>query len=137
MPATAADPFSLYPRFQECYDARCMRSSETSVDRLSVLTLEGEIDLLHSPDLREILRAKVANECPALAIDLSGVSYIDSSGLATLVEYYRDSMAFAGKFALVGLRDEVRTIFELTGLDELIPAYPSVAEAKAALAPAS
>lgn len=110
-----------------------MQCSETAENGGVVLKLTGEIDLASSPELRKLLQEKVKAKCPALVIDFSGVQYIDSSGLATLVEYRRDSNAFSGKFALASLNDRVRTIFELVRLNEIIPIHPSVPEAMTAL----
>ena len=85
----------------------------------TTLQLEGEIDLHVSPELRETLRTLAATETDTLLIDFSGVSYVDSSGLATLVEYARLSNDYGGKMALFGLQSKVRMVFDLVRLDEL------------------
>src|ERR1035438_6090965 len=110
-----------------------MQCTEKTENGTTILNLAGEIDLQHSPELRKILQEKVKAKCPALLIDFSGVEYIDSSGLATLVEYRRDSAKYDGTLALAGLNNRVRTIFELVRLNEIIPIYPTLADAKAAL----
>lgn len=84
-----------------------------------VLRLEGEVDLHASPQLRSTLQNCAAEKVARLLVDFSGVDYIDSSGLATLVEYVRLMAEFGGKMALFGLKPKVRTIFELVRLDEL------------------
>jgi len=108
-----------------------MECTETAQDGLVILNLKGEIDLQYSPALRKILQEKIKAKCPALVIDFSGVEYIDSSGLATLVEYRRDSRKYEGAVALANLNNRVRTIFELVRLNEIIPIYPTLEEAKA------
>ena len=110
---------------------------ESDENGIHVLSLEGEIDLSNSPDLREVLKAQSRNRCPILVVDFFGVDYIDSSGLATLVEYFRDSLEYGGKLGLIGLRDEVRTIFEVTRLSEMMPIFPSLEEARKKLPGAS
>ena len=100
-----------------------------------VLNLTGEIDLQHSPELRKILQGKLKAKCMGLIIDFSGVEYIDSSGLATLVEYRRDSQKYNGQFSLASLSTRVRTIFELVRLNEIIPIHPTLGEALAAFKP--
>ena len=110
-----------------------MQWSESQDGNIVTLTLGGEIDLQYSPELRKILQEKIKARCPVLVIEFSGVEYIDSSGLATLVEYCRDSRAFAGALALAGLRERVRTIFDLVRLNELLTIYTTLDEAKMAI----
>jgi len=66
-------------------------------------------------------------------LDFTDVKYIDSSGLATLVEYYKNSRSYSGRLAVAGLSNRVRSIFELVRLSEIFGVYPSVAEAEEAL----
>ena len=100
---------------------------------IPVIHLNGEIDLQWSPDLRKILQSKLRKKCRGLVLDLGGVTYIDSSGLATIVEYLRDASDFKGKIALANLQGSVRTIFEMVRLNEVIPYFSSVAEAREAV----
>ncbi len=91
----------------------------TQEDGTTTLAPKGEIDLHASPKLREALHEQAQNKTPVLLTDFSGVAYIDSSGLATLVEYVRDSKSFNGKFALYALQPKVKMVFELVRLNEL------------------
>jgi len=100
---------------------------------LDVLAIEGEIDLARSPELRALLHAYAKKKSPVLVIDFAGVEYVDSSGLATLIEYVRLAQPFGGKFALVQVSARVKTIFDLVRLTEFFPIFPSLAEARAAL----
>jgi anti-sigma B factor antagonist len=100
---------------------------------LHVLRLTGEIDLSTSRELRARLQTHVKAKSPALVLDFSDVRYIDSSGLATIVEYVQQARAFDGRIALAQVSDRVRTIFELVRLHEFIPIHPTVAEAATAL----
>ena len=110
-----------------------MQVAETTDGAISILTLQGDIDLHHSPELRAVLQAKVKAKCPALLIDMKDVGYIDSSGLATLVEYFQGSRAYAGKVALTSLSARVKSVFELVRLNEIFPIYITVDEAKQGL----
>lgn len=98
-----------------------------------ILRIEGEVDLHASPKLREALQACAASRVPRLLVDFSGVDYIDSSGLATLVEYVRLMASFGGKMVIYGLKPKVRTIFNLVRLDELFVLKESREDAVAAL----
>ena len=100
-------------------------------DRPNVLPLEGEIDLHISPAISASLQAMVKKKPKTLVVDLSRVSYIDSSGLAALIEAMQNVQEYGGKFALVGLQETVRAIFEIARLDQIFRIYPNV---KAALA---
>lgn len=108
-----------------------IRTSEENGIR--ILAPEGEIDLHGSPKLRAELQTLVEEKIPVVLADFSGVKYIDSSGLATLVEYVRDSKSFGGRLALFGLQPKVRMVFELVRLNELFTITDTKDAAVAAL----
>lgn len=111
-----------------------MQIRETQEEGLTIVALDGEIDLACSPELRELLHSHAKARRPALILDFTGVSYVDSSGLATLVEYVRLAQGFNGQFALAGVNERVRTIFDLVRLNEIFPIFATLEEAKAKLA---
>ncbi|MEO5721016.1 MAG: STAS domain-containing protein, partial [Chthoniobacterales bacterium] len=79
----------------------------------NVLPLEGEIDLHVSPGIAASLKKITDAKPEQVVVDLGRVSYIDSSGLAVLIEAMQNVMGYGGKFALAGLQDSVRPIFEI------------------------
>lgn len=83
------------------------------------LALSGEIDLHTSPKLRTALQQILEKKPPILLLDFSGVKYIDSSGLAVLIEYRRESASFQGRLAVYGMIPKVRMVFELVRLNEV------------------
>ncbi len=101
---------------------------------ITMLKLSGEIDLHASPALRAELQKCAKEKISALLLDFHSVDYIDSSGLATLIEYVRECAGFDGRLALFGLQKKVRTIFDLVRLNELFLISGTVGEAAAALA---
>ena len=103
-----------------------------TTDRPNVLPLEGEIDLHVSPRIAASLQAMVKEKPKQLVVDLSQVSYIDSSGLAILIEGMQSVEAYGGKFALAGLQENVRPIFEIARLDQVFRIFPDVEAALAA-----
>lgn len=111
-----------------------MRLEETTDDGISVLLLEGEVDMHYAPVLRTLLQGKIAGQCPALVLDLRRVSFIDSSGLAAIIEYFRDAGEYGGVLCLTGMSDSLKTIFEIVRLDQVVPIFESTADAKSALA---
>jgi len=102
-------------------------------DRPNVLPLEGEIDLHVSPNVAASLNGMIEKKPNQLVVDLSGVTYIDSAGLAALIEGMQKVEAYGGKFALAGLQETVRSIFEISRLDQVFRIFP---DADAALAAA-
>ncbi|MGC1479676.1 MAG: STAS domain-containing protein [Chthoniobacterales bacterium] len=110
-----------------------MDIKETEQDGITTLAPKGEIDLHASPELREALHEQAEKKVPTLLVDFSKVGYIDSSGLATLVEYVRDSKTFGGKFALYALQPKVKMVFELVRLNELFTIADTREDALAAV----
>ena len=94
-----------------------------------VLALEGEIDLHESPQIKEKMQPLLSAKLPQVLIDLGGVSYIDSSGLALFIEAMQRVQAYGGKFALCNLRPSVKSIFEIARLDQVFKIFPDRASA--------
>ena len=93
-----------------------------------IIKLTGEIDLRYSPALRELLTTKSGDEWPVLLLDFAEVTYIDSSGMATLVEYFQRAQSFSGKLAIAAPTDRVRSTFELVRLNEIFQFFATVEE---------
>lgn len=91
--------------------------------KTGILSLEGDIDLHRSPEVKETIAPLIAQKTPRILLDLSGVSYIDSSGLATLIETLQRIQAYGGKLGLFGLRENVRTVFEIARLDQIFSLF--------------
>jgi len=102
-----------------------------TTERPNVLPLEGEIDLHVSPRIAASLGAMVEEKPQHLVVDLEKVTYIDSSGLAVLIEGMQNVEGYGGKFALAGLQENVRPIFEIARLDQVFRIYPDVDSALA------
>ena len=68
---------------------------------------------------------------PAVIVDLSGVTYIDSSGLAVFIEAMQRVQGYGGRFALCGLSEGVRHIFSIACLDQVFRIFPDSAAALA------
>jgi anti-sigma B factor antagonist len=83
----------------------------------TLVVLSGDVDLHHSPALHAALVEVAGNRPRRLMLDLSGVPYMDSSGVGTLVEVFRRVTAYKGKMVLFGLNPRVRSVFEITKLD--------------------
>jgi anti-sigma B factor antagonist len=101
-------------------------------DESNILPLEGEIDLHVSPRVSASLGAMIEQKPSRLVVDLSKVTYIDSSGLAVLIEGMQNVEAYGGKFLLAGIQDNVKPIFEIARLDQVFLIFPHVDAALAA-----
>lgn len=110
-----------------------MKLHESRQRNVAIFHLEDEIDLHYAPALRALFQAKANRRCPALVVDLSGVPFIDSTGIAVLLEYLRDASDFGGKFCLAAPTDHVRHVFEIVRLEESLPIFESTAAAIAAV----
>ncbi|RYD83486.1 MAG: anti-sigma factor antagonist [Verrucomicrobiaceae bacterium] len=98
-----------------------------------IIRLAGEIDLCSVPELRNALELMAELHRPMLLIDLSGVTFLDSSGLSILIDYWRRTQENGSKFVVVGAAGEVLEIFRLTNLDQFIPLFATEREACSAL----
>lgn len=93
-----------------------IQRTEKLADGLLV-TLSGDIDLSRSPSLRHELLELVKQQPKRLVVDLSAVPYMDSSGVATLIEALQHQRKAGAKMVLCGLQPKVRSIFEIARLD--------------------
>ena len=102
--------------------------------KATVIRIDGEIDLYSSPHVRKTIMDLTQKQLTPILIDLEQVRYMDSSGVATLIEGFKQSQKYKGKFILAGLRAEVRQVFELTRLDKVFEIYHNEASALESLA---
>jgi anti-sigma B factor antagonist len=110
-----------------------MRIEKLTTPAATVLRIAGEIDLHTTPALRAELQACSAERVPCLLLDFGEVEYIDSGGLAALIEYTKEATAFGGRFALVGVQKKVLAVFELVRLDQFFTIAPDESQALAKL----
>lgn len=94
-----------------------------------IVRVRGEVDLRSSPQLRSRLLQIIEQKPKCVVVDLSGVSYMDSSGVGTMVEVKRLIERDGGQIVLSGLQPRVRSVFEITQLDKFFRIVDSVDEA--------
>jgi anti-sigma B factor antagonist len=104
-----------------------MKHSVREESGATVVTLLGDVDLEHSPKARELLLATVGGARKVL-VDLSGVSYIDSSGVASLVEAYQLARKSGVTFALVSVNASARRVLQLARLDKVFTIHETLAD---------
>jgi len=84
----------------------------------SILALSGEVDLHYSPEARKQILA-LLNKNHNVLVDLSAVSYIDSSGIASLVEGFQLARNKQLQFGLVGVSEAAHQVLQLARLDKV------------------
>lgn len=93
-------------------------------DAPTVLLLKGEIDLHVFPEITASLDAVIEKKPRHLVVDVSGVTYIDSAGLAALILAMQKVEAYGGRFSLAGVQTTVRSIFKMSRLDDVFEIFP-------------
>ena len=100
----------------------------TETNGITIAVVEGEINISTSPQLKKEMEKVTTAK---VVINLAKVGYVDSSGLATLVELLKKARSKGGALHLTNLSDKVRSLFEITKLDKLFGIFPDDAAAVA------
>ncbi len=95
----------------------------------TVVEVIGDVDLNRSAEFQSALMDALADCNDKIVVDLSGVPYMDSSGVASLVKLLSRASRTNVALHLVGLNDRVRSIFEITRLDGVFKIFATVEEA--------
>jgi anti-sigma B factor antagonist len=105
-----------------------MKISIRSAGETRIVDVQGDIDLGTSPDLRRALFDGLV-EAPKLVVNLAAIRYIDSSGIATLIEALKDSQRRNKEFVLFALSPAVEQVFHLTHVMRIFQVFKTEAEA--------
>lgn len=106
-------------------------ASVTEQSGRTVVALKGEIDMEEAPKVRRTLLDSLKQKRDIL-VDLSEVTYIDSSGIAILIEGLQAARKQKNDLALVSVRQGARRVLELARLDEVFTMHADLATALAA-----
>lgn len=101
----------------------------TEDDRAAVVSAAGEVDAGSVELLRKELNELADADRVNVILDLSGVTFLDSSGLGALVASHRRLRSLGGVLGLVCRNDIVLRVFRLTGLDRVMPIFPTLEDA--------
>ncbi len=93
------------------------------------ISVSGDVDLYSSPKLREAIIEAVESKLSPVVVNLAKVTYIDSSGIATLVEGFQLSKEYDGKFRLAEISERVAEVLHLARLDKVFDIRATEAEA--------
>lgn len=95
-----------------------------------VVTLPTEIDVTNAGEIRQALLSAASHDVAVLIIDMSETTFCDSAGVQAIIATYRQATATGTELRLVATA--VLRILTLTGVDQLIPIYPTLEAALAA-----
>lgn len=86
----------------------------------TIVLLDGELDILTAPELKNKLLKIVSQDNHKLEVDLENVSYMDSTGIGVFINAYKNAQKTNSSLELTNLQDKVLRLFKITGIDELI-----------------
>jgi len=96
---------------------------------VTVLAPTGRLDVAGAPALRDAIGDAVRNGPPKVVIDMEGVSFVDSTGLGSVIAALKQIRSSQGELRLAAPNQQVRVVLELTTLDRVFPYYATVEEA--------
>jgi anti-sigma B factor antagonist len=109
-----------------------LKISERSVGEATIIVIVGNIDLISSPELRKVLLRELREKrTPRVIVNMTEVRYIDSSGVASLVEGLKASRDTGLRFALVGLSKGAREVLQLSRLIKIFEIHDNEEQALA------
>ena len=107
-----------------------MAKQFTTYKNAAAVFLSGELDQYAAADLKSKIDVEIeASGKKNLIIDLSEVSFMDSSGIGLIIGRYKMLRPLGGSVAVCGANESVRRVIELSGLERLIPYYDTAEEA--------
>jgi anti-sigma B factor antagonist len=107
-----------------------VKISARRLDKAVIFDVSGDIDMSNSPDVRKALLREIReNGGSRVIVNFTEVGYIDSSGVASLVEGLKASRESGSRFILYGLSDSAREVLKISRLLRLFEVYDDEAQA--------
>jgi anti-sigma B factor antagonist len=101
---------------------------EVQVNGVALVALDGELDLATAETLGERLIAIIDGGCSSIVVDMAGLTFCDSSGLSALTRVGDHACEAGGKITLVGIRPQLASILQITGLAQLFEVLSPMSE---------
>jgi anti-sigma B factor antagonist len=112
--------------------------TDEAVDRgVHVIPVDGYVDFDAAPQLKRVIVRHIEEGGHQIVVDLSGAGFIDSTGIGVLVGALKRLRDVGGAMAVVCPDEDMRNIFEVVGLEDVIPLHPSRDDAVSAIARAA
>jgi len=96
---------------------------------IAVIAPTGRLDVAGAPALKDAVSEVVKNGPPKVVIDMEGVTFVDSTGLGSVISALKQIRSGQGELRLAAPNQQVRVVLELTTLDRVFPYYATVEEA--------
>lgn len=106
-----------------------MEISQREKDGITILDIQGEIDLYNAPEIKDIIQKLIESQKYNVIINLEKVSYIDSSGIGALISSLSNLKKYQGGLKIINVYASVKKVFELTKLTSFFEIYESESEA--------
>jgi anti-sigma B factor antagonist len=96
---------------------------------VTVVAPTGRLDVAGAPALKDAIGAALKNGPPRVVLDMEGISFVDSTGLGSVIAALKQIRSSQGDLRLAAPNQQVRVVLELTTLDRVFPYYSTVEEA--------
>ncbi len=106
-----------------------MAISERTADDVTVLQLDGRLDAAEALQVKQRVESLIAKKNVRIVFDLGSVTFVDSSGLGSLVACLRSVSKADGDVRIAALKDQVRAVFELTRLHRIFEVFDAADDA--------
>ncbi len=111
-----------------------MEISTRQVGKTTVVAVAGTIDALNASDLTAALLERISAGDVHLVVDLSGVDFMSSSGLRSILAGLKESRQRGGDLRLAGASASIEKVLQMSGFTTILKDYPSVDQAVASYA---
>ncbi len=108
-----------------------MNMSVRTNQNARIIDVTGDVDMNGTPQLRKLL-FEALKESPKVVINLTGIRYIDSSGIAVMIEALKESQRLKRQFVLFGMNARVNAVFKLTHVMQIFQVVDTEEQALAA-----
>ena len=95
----------------------------------TVIEATGRLDMVAAPKLKALIQSAVTKGETPVVIDLSGVTFMDSTGLAVLISGLRVTRQAGSDLRIAGATSQVLSVLQMTGIDRIIQPYANIDEA--------
>lgn len=107
-----------------------MRIQTTLHERILITALDGELDHMQAERIRaQVDAAFEKSSCKHIVIDMSNVTFMDSSGIGMIIGRYKNTEKRGGQVILTGMTDAVTKLYEISGLAKIISRLATVEDA--------
>jgi anti-anti-sigma factor len=108
----------LHPRMLEARDFAIGMSHPDA--QPTIISLSGELDIASAPELARVFASLASSDVRAVVVDLSALTFIDSTGISVLATAARETQARAGELIVAAPTSDVRRLFEIVRFSEIV-----------------